>query len=268
MTTIVSAFVSNINSKKDMDIFKYYQNGKLLLKSSVPKIIFLDEPMLNLVGEDYDKSNTVLIKINKEDNYLYSYIELLTNFNLKTDNTQKDTLDYIFTMCNKTEWMKNAILLNNFNTENFIWIDFGIRYIFKCSDNEFIKKINNLHNKMYNKIRVGKIWNIDEIYRYSEDEFTLKDPIILQRYNIPLNPGYIYNMYKTITWAFAGGIIGGDKDKILLFAEKMKDKCIEIILKKNTLMWETNIWHLIYIDNKELFDAYLCDHNNTLIDNY
>ena len=43
MTTIVSAFVSNINSKKDMDIFKYYQNGKLLLRSNVPKIIFLDE---------------------------------------------------------------------------------------------------------------------------------------------------------------------------------------------------------------------------------
>ena len=32
MTTIVSAFISNINSRKDMDINKYYQNGKLLLK--------------------------------------------------------------------------------------------------------------------------------------------------------------------------------------------------------------------------------------------
>ena len=79
MTTIVSAFISNINSRKDMDINKYYQNGKLLLKSSIPKIIFLDETMLNLVGEDYDKSNTTLIKINKEDIYLNSYRGLLTN---------------------------------------------------------------------------------------------------------------------------------------------------------------------------------------------
>lgn len=268
MTTIVSAFISNINSRKEMDINKYYQNGKLLLKSSIPKIIFLDETMLNLVGEDYNKSNTTLIKINKEDIYLNSYRGLLTNFNLETDNNKKDTLDYIFTMCNKTEWIKKAILLNKFDTENFIWVDFGIRYIFKCSDEEFIEKVNNLHNKMYTKIRVGKIWNVDEIYKYSEDEFILKDPIILQRYNIPLNFGYIYNIYNTITWAFAGGIIGGNKNKLLIFAEKMKDKCIKIILTKNTIMWETNIWQLIYNDNKELFDAYLCDHDNSLVDNY
>jgi len=267
MTTIVSAFISNINSRKEIDINKYYQNGKLLLKSSVPKIIFLDEVMLNLVGEDYDKLNTILIKINREDSYLYNYKDLLSKFKLNADKN-KDTIDYIFTMCNKTEWMKTAILLNKFNTDNFIWIDFGIRYIFKCSDDEFVEKVNNLHNKIYNKIRIGKIWNIDEIYRYSEDEFTLKDPILLQKYNYPLEPGYIYNIYNTITWAFAGGIIGGHKDKILLMADKMKNKCIEIIQTKNTLMWETNIWHLIYIDNKELFDTYYCNHDNTLLDNY
>jgi hypothetical protein len=247
MTTIVSAFVSNINSRKEMDINKYFQNGKLFLKSSVPKIIFLDETMLNLVGEDYDKSNTVIIKINKEDIYLNNYRELLTNFNLNTNNSCKDTIDYIFTMCNKTEWIRTAILLNKFNTDNFIWLDFGMRYIFNCSDEEFIEKVNNLHNKMYNKIRVGKIWDIDQIYKYSEDEFTLKDPIILKKYNYPLEPGYIYNMYKTVTWAFAGTIIGGHKTNLLIFAEKMKDKCIEIIMTKNTLMWEVNIWHLIYI---------------------
>ena len=242
MTTIVSAFVSNINSKKDMDIFKYYENGKLLLKSTVPKIIFLDEPMLNLVGEDYDKSNTILIKINKEDIYLNSYRVLLTNFNLKTDNSDKDTIDYIFTICNKTEWIKTAILLNKFNTNNFIWIDFGIRYIFKCSDDEFTEKLNNLHNKMYNKIRVGKIWNIDITY--------------------------CIDIYKNIAWYFAGGVFGGNKTQLLLFSEKMKNKCIEIITTKNTLMWEVNMWYLVYLDNKELFDTYFCDHNNSIIDNY
>ena len=242
MTTIVSAFVSNINFKKDMDIFKYYQNGKLLLKSSAPKIIFLDEPMFNLVGEEYDNSNTFIIKINKEDNYLNSYRELLTNFDLETNNKQKDTIDYIFTICNKTEWIKTAILLNNFNTSNFIWIDFGIRYIFKCSDEEFIEKINNLHNKTYSNIRIAKIWNIDITYSI--------------------------DIYKTIAWYFAGGIFGGNKKHLLLFAKKMKKKCIEIITSKNTLMWEVNIWYLLYLDNKELFDTYFCDHNNSIIDNY
>ena len=242
MTTIVSAFVSNINSKKDMDIFKYYQNGKLLLQSNLPKIIFLDETMLNLIGEDYDNSNTFIIKINKEDNYLNSYKNLITNFNLETDNTQKDTLDYIFTMCNKTEWMKTAILLNNFNTSNFIWIDFGIKHVFNCSNEQFIEKMNYLHNKKYDKIRIGKIWNIDL--------------------------DYCVDIYKNIAWYFAGGVFGGNKTQLILFSENVKNKCIEIITKKNTLVWEVNIWYLIYLENKELFDTYYCDHNNSIIDNY
>ena len=241
MTTIVSAFVSN-NLDENTIMHKYYQNGKLLLKTNVPKIIFLDEKMLNLIGEDYDKPTTILLKINKEDNYLNNYRKLVTDFNLNTDNIKKDTLDYILTMCNKTEWVKTAILLNNFNTNNFVWIDFGIRYMFNCSDEEFIEKLNNLHNKTYSNIRIAKIWNLDI------------------NYNV--------DIYKNITWYFAGTIFGGDKDKLLLFAEKMKDKCIEIIITKNTIMWEVNIWYLLYFDNKVIFDAYFCDHNNSLLDNY
>lgn len=242
MTTIVSAFVNN-NFDDNYIFDKYYQNGKLLIKSSIPKIIFLDETMLNLVREDYDKSNTVIIKINKEDNYLYGYKELLTNFDLGTDNPNKDTLDYIFTMCNKTEWMRNAILLNNFDTENFIWVDFGIKHMCKnISDEEFTEKVNNLQNKIYDNIRIARIWDLDITYNV--------------------------NIFRDIAWYFAGSIFGGNKTELLLFADKTKDKCIEIITTRNTLMWEINIWYLVYIENKELFDAYYCNHDNSIIDNY
>ena len=243
MTTIISAFINNDNFDDNYIFYKYYQNGKLLLKSCVPKIIFLDETMLNLVGEDYDKSNTIIIKIKKEDNYLYNYKELVTNFDLCSNNPNKDTIDYIFTMCNKTEWMKTAILLNNFNTENFIWVDFGIRHMFtNVSDEEFIEKINNLQNKIYNNIRIAKIWDIDITY--------------------------CVNIWRDIAWYFAGSIFGGNKTQLILFADKTKDKCIEIITTKNNLMWEVNIWYLVYLDNKELFDTYYCNHDNSIIDNY
>jgi hypothetical protein len=240
MTTIVSAFVNN-NLHEDTIMNKYYKNGILLLKTNIPKIFFLDETMLNLIGEDYDKSNTILIKISKEDNYLNNYREFITDL-IHTDNRTKDTLDYIFTICNKTEWMKNGILLNNFNTENFIWVDFGIRQVFKCSDDEFIDKVNNLHDKIYSNVRIAKIWNIDITY--------------------------CIDIYKNIAWYFAGGVFGGNKTQLLLFSEKMKNTCIEIITTKNTLMWEVNMWYLVYLDNKELFDTYFCDHNDSIIDNY
>ena len=144
MTTIVSAFVSDINSRHDRNINNYYLFGKLLLKSTTPKIIFLDEPMLNLIqSNDYDKDRTLLIKYNKDDIYLYKYINNLHNFKLNTDNPSKDTLEYMFTMCNKTEWMKKAIENDIFNSDNFIWIDFGIKQVCNCSEEEFIKKSNN-----------------------------------------------------------------------------------------------------------------------------
>ena len=243
MNTIVSAFVSNINNRDDITLKRYYELGKLLLKSTVPKIFFVDETMFNLINLlDYDISNTNIVKIKKINIYLYKYINSLSQFNLNTDNPNKDTIEYIITQCNKTEWVKSAIELNTFNTNNFIWVDFGIRYIFNCSDEEFIEKINELKYKVYKNVRIGNIWNLQN------------------NYNI--------NIYKDIAWYFAGGIFGGNKESLLHFSNKIKEKCIDIILTKNTLMWEVNIWYLIYIENKEIFDNYSCNHNNSIIDNY
>jgi hypothetical protein len=30
----------------------------------------------------------------------------------------------------------------------------------KCSDDEFIDKVNNLHDKIYSNVRIAKIWNM------------------------------------------------------------------------------------------------------------
>lgn len=66
MNTIVSAFVSNINDIYENSLKKYSILGKVLLKSTVPKVIYVDEIMFHLIGDDYDKSNTLIIKINKK----------------------------------------------------------------------------------------------------------------------------------------------------------------------------------------------------------
>ena len=148
----------------------------------------------------------------------------------------------MFTICSKTEWITKAIELNFFNTSNFIWVDFGIKHVFNCPDNEFIKKIERLNNSLYKNIRIGSIWNPD--IKYSGD------------------------IYKDVMWYFAGGIFGGNKESLLLFSEKTKEMCIKIIIEKNTIMWEVNIWYLVYNELKELFNCYNCDHNSSIIDNY
>ena len=241
MTTIVSAFISNVNSRKDRTIEKYIEYGKVLLQTKIQKIIFIDELLFDEI-KNYSNELTYLIPIKKESIYLYKYKDLLTNFNLNSTSPEKDSLEYMFTMCSKTEWIKKAIELNYFNTQNFIWLDFGIKHIFNCDDNEFITKIENINNKIYKKIRIGSIWNPD-----------------IQYYG---------DIYKDIRWYFAGGVFGGDINSLLLFLEKTKEMCIKIIQEKNTIMWEVNIWYLIYKEMPELFDCYNCDHNSSLIDNY
>jgi len=242
MSTIVSAFVSNINERYTDTLTRYYKFGKLLLKSNAPKIIFLDEPMYDLIGDEYDKTNTVIIKIQKQDVYLYNYIDRLTRFNVNSTDHTKDTVEFMFTICNKTEWVKEAILLNYFKTDNFIWVDFGIRHVFSGTDDAFIEKINALSSKMYSGVRIGAIWNLNSMF------------------NI--------DVYKDIAWYFAGGIFGGNANFLIKFSELMKDKCIDIMTNKNAIMWEVNIWYLIYTENQTVFDVYYCNHDNSIITNY
>jgi len=243
MATIVSSFISDVNSREDRDLFKYFECGKHLIRSKINKIIFLDEKMFELVKkEGYDNNNTVIIITKKTDIYLYNYQNTLIN-TVNTDNPNKDTLEYFMTICNKTEWMREAINRNPFNTENFIWVDFGIKHVFNhSSDEEFMTKLENLQNKSYDKIRIGRIWD--------------------------LNISYNVNLFKQICWWFAGGVFGGNKNSLLLFSDKMKETCLSIIETHKTLFWEVNIWYIVYINNKDMFSPYICDHNSSLFDNY
>ena len=92
MNTIVSAFVSNVNDRYDNALNRYYNFGKLLLKSNIPKIIFVDEIMFELIGDDYNKKDTLIVKINKKKSYLYDYAAHLTNFQLNSTDYTKDTI--------------------------------------------------------------------------------------------------------------------------------------------------------------------------------
>ena len=241
MNTIVSAFISDVNKREDRGVNKYYELGKLLLKSNIPKIIFVDSIMYNMI-KDYNNENTKIFLTDIKTLYLYDYVSKLTNFNLHTDNKSKDTIKYMFMMCSKTEWVRCAINLNPFNTDYFIWLDFGLRHVFNCSDNEFIEKVNNLKYKIYDNIRIGNIWD--------------------------LNINYSFNIYKDITWYFAGGVFGGNKTNLIIFADMMKEKCIDIMVNHKTIMWEVNIWYMVYNSCRNKFNPYKCNHNDSIIDNY
>jgi len=237
--TIVSAFICINNSNRSID--KYIELGKILLKSNVNKIIFIDESIIDKFKK-YNNANTYIIPFKKENIYLYDYINKITNFQLNTITPGKDTIEYMFINIYKTEWLRMAIENNKYNTEQFIWIDFGIKHMFTDNETNFLNKLERLNNSNYNHIRIASIWNVNSN--------TNKDK------------------YKDILWYFAGSVIGGSAKLLIPFADLVKNETLTIINTYNTIMWEVNIWYLVYINNKELFEPYYCNHDSSIIDNY
>jgi hypothetical protein len=248
-STLVSAFIANANYRQDRNIENYINYGKKLLECPINKIIFFDETVIDLLPKQYINEKTIIIPIKKEASYLYDYKSKITDFHLNTNFPEKDTLEYMFTMCNKTEHIRNAIVLNPFKSSQFIWVDFGINHIFKNTSEEcFTNCITNLREKAFDKIRIGSIWTP-----------TLHD-MIFKNFNT--------NVYKDILWFFAGGVFGGPANTLLKFADLTKQQCIKVIEDKHTLMWEVNIWYKVFLDNQEMFSLYACDHNPSIIENY
>ena len=236
--TIVSAFVSDVNSNRDID--KYINYGINLLRINVSKIIFIEKDIYNNFLSNQVFNNTHFIFFEKEENYLYNFN--ITNFSITTNNSSKDTLDYLFVQCHKTEWIKLAIENNYYNSEQFIWLDFGIYHIFNNNQDLFDKSIHSLLNKKYDLVRIASIWNPDLIYNT--------------------------NIHQNICWYFAGGVFGGNKNSLVKFADIMKNKCISYIQEHKNFVWEVNFWYLIYTENKDLFDIYTANHDPLIILNY
>ena len=247
MTTIVSALLTNVNYYSNNNIEKYIINGKKLLELELKKIIFIEEHIFDLYFKDFKNDNTIFYFIKKKDLYFYEYINELINFNPITDNSEKDTIEYMFVQCNKTEWLRKAIELNPYNSDQFVWLDFGIYYIINNED-FFSKYIHSMSEKIYSNVRIASS---------GYDGYYLN---MYRNYD---------NIYKSINWFYMGTVFGGNKDKLILFANLMKNKCIDIMKNKKTICWEVNIWFIIYNEYPELFENYKCfEHGINLLKYY
>ena len=78
----------------------------------------------------------------------------------------------------------------------------------------------------------------------------------------------VKNIFKEFKPTAVVGVGGYSSFPVLRFAQLTKEMCVRTILEKNTIMWEVNIWYLIYQENPDLFDFYDCEHDRTMIDGY
>jgi hypothetical protein len=262
-TIFVSAYMARENKSTYRNVEDYIIYGKKLLEQDIFQVIYIEKNIfMSCLKEYIDEikifeyenklfeyifiNNKIFVFFEKEDNYLYKYKEELINFQVTTDNPTKDTTEYMFIQCHKTEWMKITIyLLQNIKLHKdeleLIWLDFGIYHMIK--DEYLLKKnIKKMINSKNNKIRIGSCWDV--------------------------NNNYNRDLYRQISWYFAGTVFGGNSKNLIIFADLMKEKCLHIIEEKKTLTWEVNIWYMIFQKNKDLFNSYLCDHNISILENY
>jgi len=240
-TTIVSAYF-HIKNAKDSNK-NYIHLGQQLLRMNAPKVIFIDKKVYEVCMMDHDFPLTHFIPIDQTDIYFYEHAALYDRFNLDSDNPKKDVLEYMFLMNHKTEWVRQAIELNVFQTRHFVWMDFGLFHVFKNDAERFQQEVMRVSTLEYPLVRIPSIWPI----------------------SLPLS----VDIYKKITWYFAGGVFGGGAEKLVELAALVRKKCIDILLDTRHLMWEVNVWYLVYLERPDLFDVYGgCDHNHTLLSRY
>lgn len=228
---LVTAFLYNKEHYQNINFYKQY--GVQLLEIKQNKVVFMDKSLIDIFLP-YENEYTKILPTTETDMYLYPYLNTLDH---KIEgNINKDSNFFFSVMCNKTEWLRQAIKLQLYEGEQYIWIDFGIFKIF----NQDIQ-LSNLQN-CYNKVRIGHIWDLELIYSV--------------------------DIKRKIAWYFAGGLFGGNKNKLIEFADIMKETTLNFIKENNYLVWEVNLWYILYKDHKELFEPYLCDHNNSMVNNY
>lgn len=233
MILFISAYYQNVNSSKDSS---FYINKSIpFLTSNVNKVIFTT---LEIYEEIKSYENNLTTFIIQDEPYYYKYINEFTNFKVN-GNDKKDTLKYMLLNCSKTNFVKQASMTYP-NYEGYAWIDFGIYHVM---NNSFQKILFERHNKQLTsgKIRIPGCW----------------DP----KFNFGVN------FYSDVVWYFCGGFFCCSKDTVVIFSDLMDQKITDMIQKKH-IMWEVNIWYLIYLNNKHLFEWYQADHNITMIENF
>jgi hypothetical protein len=305
---IVTGFISNVNRRHDRDITKYIDFGMELMAVDIPMTIFIEKTVFkkhimhrlrDVPGPEtlftyricggvmdgmqhnysYQKCGHItFVFFEVEDLFLWSYRAMAYKFQLNTGNPSKDTLEYMMVQCQKTEWMAIAAQMSsrnyssrnyssrnyssrnyssrNYSSRNYlekeyVWIDFGGFHMFHGKIDVFQTELYMLRSRIERRLKLK-----GESSR-----------ICFARCWDP-NMVYYGDIFRDVNWLFAGSVFGGSVICLNHFAMKMREKCLQILREKNTLMWEINIWAMLYREAEELFLLYPSDHSEIILRGY
>lgn len=232
-TTLVSAFLC-ISRTTVSPLTYYLKHIENFLQQPFPKILYLESHLLDQFTK-YVDAQTIIIPIQFKDLYLYKFINQVDCSQIQ-DIANRDKFAYFCIQNNKTEWLRESIHLNPFESTQFVWVDVDVFHVLSED-----KSLSKLIGHSFEKVRLPGICNISQVPR---------------------------NVYRTMNQYFLGYVIGGNAFILLQWADECKKKCLEIIVEHKTLIWEVNVWYLVSKENIHLLDIYYSNINDSLINNY
>jgi len=212
------------------------------------------------------------------DLFLWSYRALGHRFQLNTGNPTKDTIEYMMVQCQKSEWIAIASQLvdgigleyvknsGELCSQEFVWIDFGAFHMFGGKIDIFQTELYKLRGRINRRL----LHPIPERRMSVGIDQTGTGGSYRVTFARCWDPNHVYygDIYRDVNWLFAGSVFGGGGDAMQKFALRVREKCLQVLRERNTLMWEINIWVLIYREAPELFALYPSDHSEILFRGY
>lgn len=246
-TTLVSGFIDlykydNVKRNESRSISTYLENAKHFISLPYPKVIFLEQDVLDIVKDfPYDSENTVFIQFEKEELDLWPQRDLILQTCQRPAciTKDKDTHDYMMLIIHKTSWMAKAVHLNPFKSTQFVWADFGLYHVVKNPEN-FRKGFDSMMNTPLDKIRVAGCWPPNDRTNYSD---------------------------RWILWYFSGGVFGGSSEVLLRFHSLVQEE-VQKLISRGKITWEVNIWYEVYLQHPEMFSWYYAVHDVSMLNNF
>lgn len=221
--TIVTSFVLQRHDLSNTEkITDYLKRFEYIRNLKIPTILFLDK---TLKIEESDTLKVVYTSI--EETWIYNLYKNTALQLPSSRNTVKDTAEYMFIQNSKAEWIYQSSILNPFNTDYFVWVDFGLSHVIKNKDNFNILK--NL--KLTNDIVLSAIEKQSHPY-----------------------------LTTHICWRFAGGVFSIKGSHAKMFYEACKNVITQIFPR---LTWEVNVW--CFVEKMITISVYYANHDDTIL---
>jgi hypothetical protein len=212
-----------------------------LAETGIPICIYISKDFQGVI-ENLGFSNVKIMKtMDICDLWIYKETKKVEYSLPSIRNHQKDIDEYMFTIQSKTEFMKDTIEHNPWNTDYFAWIDFNITHIFNKPSSLELLKILSRQNICEDVILFPGCWS---------DKYTN---------NLSIN--------EHIHWRFCGGFFAGSRKTILDFHNKYIEYYPQFMRTHQKLVWEVNFWAWLETNTDLPIHWYYADHNDQMFSN-